>query len=296
MGFIFGTLLLIAGLYLFIFVDRRQFYKKNSMGIEEYDSYGEAITSRFINTISGIAGAVLILVGIIILVISASKSGMLSSHNQNPSDEENQNVKIYSSQMFEIRQKNKLASLKLINDIAKTKLLQDFEQYSKIYENSEFKGIEENQLQDGIKGNMPFFEKIKLSNSIDESKNALNGGNKSDNKNSNNQHLDKDTTYYISAIKINLSDQQQELLKKYISVENDIKSFTIRVAAVNFNYLFAGSSKNTGARFSTNDDQYIKNLRDQNSKLYEMISVEKIIILADKKKLLLSDNNDVEEI
>ena len=68
MQLLVGITFMIAGLVLFILVDRRQMYRKNSAGVSEYDSYLKYILTTVIEFFIKAAGTILTLSGFFLIL------------------------------------------------------------------------------------------------------------------------------------------------------------------------------------------------------------------------------------
>ncbi|MEW7989704.1 MAG: hypothetical protein AB2722_12625 [Candidatus Thiodiazotropha sp.] len=60
--------LFIIGLALAIWSSRRQFYRRNNAGVEEFKSFGAAVGSRFIEGLATIIGSLLIIAALLHLL------------------------------------------------------------------------------------------------------------------------------------------------------------------------------------------------------------------------------------
>lgn len=63
------VMLALGGVGLF-FVGRREFYRRNVAGVEEFKGYGAAVTTRFVERVVRIACRLLVIFGVLILVMS----------------------------------------------------------------------------------------------------------------------------------------------------------------------------------------------------------------------------------
>ncbi|TDO19386.1 molybdenum ABC transporter permease [Pedobacter duraquae] len=62
---ILGILFIIGGFLLRFQINKRQFNRRNSAGVEEFKSYGNAYTVQILEKIGRIVGLFLIIIGII---------------------------------------------------------------------------------------------------------------------------------------------------------------------------------------------------------------------------------------
>lgn len=60
----FGFLMIIAACGLFFWVGKRQFYRRNVAGVEEFKSYGAAVASNLLEGGAGLLAIVLVLIGV----------------------------------------------------------------------------------------------------------------------------------------------------------------------------------------------------------------------------------------
>jgi hypothetical protein len=57
-------ILIIAGLFIRHWINRRAFYRRNAAGVEEFSSYSNATLTRFAERVGKLIGFILIVVGI----------------------------------------------------------------------------------------------------------------------------------------------------------------------------------------------------------------------------------------
>ena len=62
---IWGIVFIVLGAIIRIFISRRQFYRRNEAGVEEFDGYGAALVSKSLETILGIGSLLLLFFGLI---------------------------------------------------------------------------------------------------------------------------------------------------------------------------------------------------------------------------------------
>lgn len=67
---IFGVLALIIGIALKLFIGRRRFYRRNSLGGEGFKNYRSSLLTPFWESILAFIGGLLIILGIIGLAIA----------------------------------------------------------------------------------------------------------------------------------------------------------------------------------------------------------------------------------
>jgi hypothetical protein len=67
---IFAVLALIIGIALKLFIGRRRFYRRNSLGGEGFKNYRNALLTPFWENLLTLAGGLLIILGIIGLAIA----------------------------------------------------------------------------------------------------------------------------------------------------------------------------------------------------------------------------------
>ena len=65
----YGSLLLIAGLFIRYQIGRRRFSRRSITGVQIYSSYFKAILTTIIETLLNIIGALFIVVGIVNVII-----------------------------------------------------------------------------------------------------------------------------------------------------------------------------------------------------------------------------------
>ncbi|MET3018618.1 hypothetical protein [Flavobacterium hydatis] len=67
---IFGILALVIGILLKLFIGRRRFYRRNSLGGEGFKNYRSSLITPFWENLLTLAGGLLIIFGIIALAMA----------------------------------------------------------------------------------------------------------------------------------------------------------------------------------------------------------------------------------
>ncbi|WP_142531243.1 molybdenum ABC transporter permease [Pedobacter westerhofensis] len=65
MNLIWAIIFIAAGFFLRFQINKRQFNRRNSAGIEEFKSYGNAYTTQMLEKIGRIVGVFFIIIGIL---------------------------------------------------------------------------------------------------------------------------------------------------------------------------------------------------------------------------------------
>jgi len=68
---LFGSF--IAGFCLRFWAHARRFERRNELGIEQYNSYGDMMSSRALETLAGLVGNVLLAAGLCFVLVIASR-------------------------------------------------------------------------------------------------------------------------------------------------------------------------------------------------------------------------------
>lgn len=67
---VFGVLALLIGIFLKIFIGRRRFYRRNSLGGEGFKNYRNSLFTPFWENLLTLAGGLLIILGVLALVLA----------------------------------------------------------------------------------------------------------------------------------------------------------------------------------------------------------------------------------
>jgi hypothetical protein len=70
---LFGLLLVVVGIAGRIFVGRRQFYRRNVAGVEEFQGYGSMLGSRFMEGGIRIVSVLIFIVGAVLAIAGYSR-------------------------------------------------------------------------------------------------------------------------------------------------------------------------------------------------------------------------------
>lgn len=62
---VFGIIVIIVGIVLIYFINRRKFYRRNAMGAEGFSSFEASVFTRFIERIGKWIAYVLIIIGVV---------------------------------------------------------------------------------------------------------------------------------------------------------------------------------------------------------------------------------------
>ena len=72
-NFMGGLLFLGIGIAIQLYIGRRQFYRRNQAGIEEFSSYGKAVAATAFESLLGFVGGILIVLGGLFVLIFGIK-------------------------------------------------------------------------------------------------------------------------------------------------------------------------------------------------------------------------------
>ena len=67
---IVGLLMFIAGIAGFVFVRRREFYRRNAAGNEEFESYGHMVRAGFLEGFIKLISLPLLILGLIVFLVA----------------------------------------------------------------------------------------------------------------------------------------------------------------------------------------------------------------------------------
>lgn len=62
---VFGIIVIIVGIVLIYFINRRKFYRRNAMGAEGFSSFEASVFTRFIERLGKWIAYVLIIIGVV---------------------------------------------------------------------------------------------------------------------------------------------------------------------------------------------------------------------------------------
>lgn len=69
-GLFVGLLMFIAGIAGFVFVRRREFYRRNVAGNEEFESYGHMVRAGFLEGLIKLISLPLLILGLIVFLVA----------------------------------------------------------------------------------------------------------------------------------------------------------------------------------------------------------------------------------
>jgi hypothetical protein len=67
---IIGLILFVAGWVPLLWATRRQFYRTNSTGVQEFESFGHMVGARLIERFGSIIGVIMIMAGVAVMAVS----------------------------------------------------------------------------------------------------------------------------------------------------------------------------------------------------------------------------------